>query len=176
MDIDIYIYTSTFIYPPRHLYIDINIYLYTSTFIHRHRHLYISTSTFVYLPRCLYISTSTYTSTSIYPPRHIYINLDIYISTLTFIYPPRDLYIHLNIYIWMVIIIIITLLTQVRKEKNGKINFRPGIEPGTQRLGVQYTRHQAITQDKSLSPHSSLCTASGRWRICQPHTDRPPNN
>ena len=55
-------------------------------------------------------------------------------------------------------VIIITLLTQVRKEKNGKINFRPGIEPGTQRLGVQYTRHQAITQDKSLSPHSSLCT------------------
>ena len=53
-------------------------------------------------------------------------------------------------------VIIITLLTQVRKEKNGKINFRPGIEPGTQRLGVQYTRHQAITQDKSLSPHSSL--------------------
>ena len=39
--------------------------------------------------------------------------------------------------------VIITLLTQVRKEKNGKINFRPGIEPGTQRLGVQYTRHQA---------------------------------
>jgi len=38
--------------------------------------------------------------------------------------------------------------------KKGKINFRPGIEPGTQRLGVQYTRHQAITQDKSMSPHS----------------------
>ena len=36
--------------------------------------------------------------------------------------------------------VIITLLTQVRKEKNGKINFCPGIEPGTQRLGVQYTR------------------------------------
>ena len=71
---------------------------------------------------------------------------------------------------------IITLLTQVRKEKNGKINFHPGIEPGTQRLGVQYTRHQAITHDKSLSPHSSLCTASGCWRICQPHTDRPPNS
>ena len=51
-----------------------------------------------------------------------------------------------------------------------EINFRPGIEPGTQRLGVQYTKHQAITQDKSLSPHSSLCTASGHWRICQPHT------
>ena len=48
---------------------------------------------------------------------------------------------------------IITLLTQVRKEKNGKVNFRPGIKPGTQRLGVQHTRHQAITQDKSLSPH-----------------------
>ena len=32
-------------------------------------------------------------------------------------------------------VIIITLLTQVRKEKNGKINFRPGIEPGTQRGG-----------------------------------------
>ena len=48
--------------------------------------------------------------------------------------------------------VIITLLTQVRKEKNGKINFHPGIKPGTQRLGVQYTRHQAITQDKSLSP------------------------
>ena len=48
-------------------------------------------------------------------------------------------------------IIRITLLTQV------KINFRPGIKPGTQRLGVQYTRHQAITQDKSLSPHSFLC-------------------
>ena len=72
--------------------------------------------------------------------------------------------------------VIITLLTQVRKEKNGKINFHPGIKPGTQRLGVQYTRHQATTQDKSLSPHSSLCTASGRWRICQPHTDRPPNS
>ena len=72
--------------------------------------------------------------------------------------------------------VIITLLTQVRKEKNGKISFRPGTEPGTQRLGVQYTRHQATTQDKSLSPHSSLCTASGRWRICQPHTDRPPNS
>ena len=26
----------------------------------------------------------------------------------------------------------ITQLTQVRKEKNGKINFHPGIEPGTQ--------------------------------------------
>ena len=72
--------------------------------------------------------------------------------------------------------VIITLLTQVRKEKNGKINFRLGIKPGTQRLGVQYTRHQAITQDKSLSPHSSLCTASGRWQICQPDTDRPPNS
>jgi len=37
----------------------------------------------------------------------------------------------------------------VKKErKKGKINFRPGIEPGTQRLGVQYTRHQAITKDK----------------------------
>ena len=58
--------------------------------------------------------------------------------------------------------------------KKGKINFRPGIEPGTQRLGAQYTRHQAITQDKSLSPHSFLCTTSGRWRICQPHTGRPP--
>ena len=53
--------------------------------------------------------------------------------------------------------VVITLLTQVRKEKNGKINFHPGIEPGTQRLGVQYARHQAITQDKSLSPHSFLC-------------------
>ena len=29
--------------------------------------------------------------------------------------------------------------------KNGKINFHPGIEPGIQRLGVQYTKHQAIT-------------------------------
>ena len=66
--------------------------------------------------------------------------------------------------------VIITLLTQVRKEKNGKINLCPGIEPGTQRLGVLYTKHQAITQDKSLSPYFSLCTASGRWRICQPHT------
>ena len=46
-------------------------------------------------------------------------------------------------------IVIISQLTQVRKEKNGKINFRPGIEPGTQRLGVQYTKHQAITQAKS---------------------------
>ena len=73
-------------------------------------------------------------------------------------------------------IVIITLLTQVRKKKNGKTNFRPGIEPDTQRLGVQSTRHQAITQDKSLSPHSSLCTASGHWRICQPHTDRPPKS
>ena len=27
--------------------------------------------------------------------------------------------------------VIITLLTPVRKEKNGKTNFRPGIEPGT---------------------------------------------
>ena len=44
--------------------------------------------------------------------------------------------------------VIITLLTQVRKEKNGKINFRPGTEPGTQRLGVQYPKHQAITKDK----------------------------
>ena len=60
--------------------------------------------------------------------------------------------------------------------KKGKINFRPGIEPGTQRLGVQYTRHQAITQDKSLSPLSFLCTTSGRWRICQPHTGRPPKS
>ena len=50
------------------------------------------------------------------------------------------------------LMVIITLLTQVRKEKNGKINFRPGIEPGTQRLGVQYTRHQAITQDKVYLP------------------------
>ena len=56
--------------------------------------------------------------------------------------------------------VIITLLTQVRKEKNGKINFRPGIEPGTQRLGVQYTKHQAIIQDKSLSPHSEMKTLS----------------
>ena len=31
------------------------------------------------------------------------------------------------------------------KGKNGKINFHPGIEPGIQRLGVQYTKHQAIT-------------------------------
>ena len=37
--------------------------------------------------------------------------------------------------------VIITQLTQVRKEKNGKINSCPGIEPGTQRLGVQYTKH-----------------------------------
>ena len=71
--------------------------------------------------------------------------------------------------------VIITQLTQVRKEKNGKTNFRPGIKPGTQRLGLQYTKHQAITQDKSLSPHSFLCTASGRWRICQPHLADPPN-
>ena len=35
---------------------------------------------------------------------------------------------------------------------------------------------QAITQDKSLSPHSFLCTTSGRWRICQPHTGRPPKS
>ena len=72
--------------------------------------------------------------------------------------------------------VISTLLTQVIKEKNGKIYFCPGIEPGTQRLRVQYTKHQGITQDKSLSPHSSLCTASGRWRICQPHTGRPPKS
>ena len=38
------------------------------------------------------------------------------------------------------------------ERKKRKINFHPGIKPGTQRLGVQYTRHQAITQDKSLSP------------------------
>ena len=61
--------------------------------------------------------------------------------------------------------VIVTLLTQVRKEKDGKINFLPGIEPSTQRLGVQYIKHQAITQDKSLSPYSSLCTTSGHWRI-----------
>ena len=36
----------------------------------------------------------------------------------------------------------------------------------SQRLGVQYTKHQAITQDKSLSPHSFLSTTSGHWRIC----------
>ena len=52
------------------------------------------------------------------------------------------------------VMVIIIQLTQVRKEKNGKINFLPGIEPSTQRLEVQYTKHQAITQDKSLSPHS----------------------
>ena len=72
--------------------------------------------------------------------------------------------------------VIITLLTQLRKEMNGKINLCPGIEPGIQRLGVQYTKHQAITQDKSLPPHFSLCTASGRWRICQPRTGRPPKS
>ena len=66
-------------------------------------------------------------------------------------------------------IVRITLLTPGEEGKKGKINFRPGIEPGTQRLGVQYTMHQAITQDKSSSPHSFLCTTSGRWRICQPH-------
>ena len=60
--------------------------------------------------------------------------------------------------------------------KKGKINLRPGIEPGTQKLGVQYTKHQAITQDKCLSPLSFLCSTSGRWRICQPHTGRPPNS
>ena len=42
--------------------------------------------------------------------------------------------------------VIITQLTQVRKEKNGKINFHPGIEPSTQR------QHQAITQDKVYIP------------------------
>ena len=56
----------------------------------------------------------------------------------------------INTYMYMCMyIVIISQLTQVRKEKNGNINFRPGIEPGTQRLGVQYTKHQAITQDKS---------------------------
>ena len=35
--------------------------------------------------------------------------------------------------------------------KKGKINFRLGIEPGTQRLGVQYTKHQAITLAKSAN-------------------------
>ena len=60
--------------------------------------------------------------------------------------------------------------------KKGKINFRPGIKPSTQRLGVQYTRHQAITQDKSLSPHCFLCTTSGHWPICQTHTGRPPKS
>ena len=51
--------------------------------------------------------------------------------------------------------------------KKGMINFRLGIEPGTQRLGVQYTKHQAITQDKSLSPFLSyvlviICVFEGQ--------------
>jgi len=46
--------------------------------------------------------------------------------------------------------VIITQLTQMREEKNGKIKFHLGIEPGTQRLGVQYTKHQAITHDKKV--------------------------
>ena len=40
----------------------------------------------------------------------------------------------------------------MRKEKKWIINFRLGIEPGTQRLGVQYTKHQAITQDNVYLP------------------------
>ena len=35
--------------------------------------------------------------------------------------------------------------------------------------------HQAITLDKSLSSHFSLCTASRCWLICQPFTDSYPN-
>ena len=46
----------------------------------------------------------------------------------------------------------ITLLTQVRKEKNGEINIRPGIEPGTQRPGVQDTKHQAIISGRKILP------------------------
>ena len=34
-------------------------------------------------------------------------------------------------------VIIVTLSTQVRKEKNVETNFRPGTEPGTPRLGVR---------------------------------------
>ena len=36
--------------------------------------------------------------------------------------------------------------------KKGMINFHLGIEPSTQRLGVQYTKHQAITQNKIFFP------------------------
>ena len=45
-------------------------------------------------------------------------------------------------------IVRITLLTQVKKDRKER-NFRPGIEPGSHRQGVQYTSHQAITQNKS---------------------------
>ena len=34
---------------------------------------------------------------------------------------------------------------------------------------------QAITTDKSLSPHSTLCIASGHCLIRHPHNDRPSN-
>ena len=69
--------------------------------------------------------------------------------------------------------VIIYLLTQVRKEKDGKLNFRLGIKPGTQRLGVQYTKHQAITHDKSLSPHAFFPMCQ---RICQSEVGRSAND
>ena len=57
--------------------------------------------------------------------------------------------------------------------KKRKINYH--LEPRTWawRLGVQYTKHQAITPDKIYLPILFLCTTSGCWLICQPHTDRP---
>ena len=48
--------------------------------------------------------------------------------------------------------VIITLLTQVRKEKNGKINFRPGIEPGTQRLGSSTLDTRPLPRTKVYLP------------------------
>ena len=68
--------------------------------------------------------------------------------------------------------VIITQLTQVRKEKNGKINFRLGIEPSTQRLGVQYTQHQAITQDNQCevgrfaNDHWQYIGKNGEINVC----------
>ena len=57
--------------------------------------------------------------------------------------------------------------------KKGK-NFRPGIEPGTQRLGVQYTKHQAITHcvlsknfrhviNESMRCRNAQKDAGGKW-------------
>ena len=63
----------------------------------------------------------------------------------------------------------ITLLTG-EEGKKGKINFRLGIEPGTQRLGVQCTKYQAITQDKSISPFFPGAECTG---LQSSHNDCP---
>ena len=61
--------------------------------------------------------------------------------------------------------------------KKERKDFRPGIEPSTQRLGVQYTRHQAITQDKSLSFLSFFtCVNRVILTIPSPGELRLPNN